>query len=212
MSSLPTSHAVADALTHYRQLRGLTADELAHTVTKNGYTCSGNDITALEHGECAITVDVLMALAFGLNVSPLTLLLHIPIDQPYGETSIATGVPANMDYTELRDWLHDKTSVSQPDRLHWHEHQVAKLHGLHLHTFDQLQGAQVELQELEETGALDQLDSLRLQILHNRIREFDRDLDELSIATAHAERTYQELQAANLHRSPNPEIFSDPFE
>lgn len=61
---------MSDAITHYRQLRELTTDELAYVL---------------------LMLDDLVAIAYVLDTTPAVLLSHIPIDMPEPEGPFATG-------------------------------------------------------------------------------------------------------------------------
>jgi transcriptional regulator with XRE-family HTH domain len=112
----PTSLAVSDAITHYRQLRELTRDELAYVLSMSGHPLSPDAIAEMENRDRPVTVDDLMAIAHALDTTPAVLLTHIPIDIPAPEGPLATGLPADLDQAELRAWVEGRTELDRAGR------------------------------------------------------------------------------------------------
>ena len=96
----PTSAAVSEAVRHYRELRGLTRDELTYVLAANGHELDVDDLRGIEDGMTAATVDDLTAIAYALDISPADMFSHVPADQPVPEGSPATGVPSDVPMAE----------------------------------------------------------------------------------------------------------------
>lgn len=93
-SPLPTSLAVSDAITHYRQLRELTIDELAYVLRMLDHPISADALAEMERCARPVTVDDLVAISYALDTTPAVLLSHIPIDMPEPEGPWPPGSPA----------------------------------------------------------------------------------------------------------------------
>ncbi|MDZ5076809.1 hypothetical protein [Nesterenkonia sp. HG001] len=68
----PTSHAVSDAVRHYREPRGLTRDELTYVLHHSGYDLDVDDLRGIEDRLTVATVDDPTAIAYALEISPQT--------------------------------------------------------------------------------------------------------------------------------------------
>ncbi len=191
----PTSHAVAAAIAHYRQLRELTIDELSYSLSTNSYDLAADDLPGIEQGLQVITVDDVIALAVALGVTPLELLCHIPIDH-VGEGPLATALPGDVDQSQLRAWMQGRTTLDHPSRVQWAQDRVARLQILSTHHDDQLAGARDELTEL---GVLAEREAYALPVirLHERIRENEYAVQQADLALAYAERRLELLQGVD---------------
>lgn len=190
---LPTSRAVADAIRHYRRIRELTHDELARILSGHGRDVAPEGIRGIEEGRRAITVDDLVSFSHALDVSPVTLLTHIPIDASTADGPLATGVPGDVDQGELRAWMQGRTTLRPEGRLHWFRSLVDRLRIASTHHEDQLHGA---LEQLRELGALaeQEADSNRVRALHCFVRDRQWDLQQADLALACAEHRLDRLQ------------------
>ena len=148
--SLPTTLAVSDAVTHYRRIRELTIDELSYVLLMLGHELSTTDIAAIENRTRPATVDDLIALSHALNTSPAVMLSHIPIDLPYNDGPLGTGLPYDVDHLELRAWLEGRTTLDRQTRIEWWTNRVMKLRLRSVHHEEQLTGAQLELHSIGE--------------------------------------------------------------
>lgn len=191
----PTSRTVAAAVEHYRELRGLTRDELARLLHHNGHELDVDDIRGIEQRLTSATVDDLTAIACALDTSPAELLSHISVDQPAPEGPAATGVPDNVCPAKHRDWLLGATSLDVDSRLDWHRSLVTGLRMRSVHIEDQLRGAQQELEDLGEL-AVREADMPPVQRLHARIDDGEQQLSQTDLALATAEQRLQDLQHA----------------
>lgn len=189
----PTSHAVSDAIRHYRELRQLSRDELTYILSANGHDLDVDDLRAIEDGISAATVDDLTAIAHALDVTPAGLLSHTPIDQPVPEGPLATGVPDNVQHAELRAWVHGDAALDPESRLRWYQRLVSDLWMRSTFIEDQLRGAQLELEELGEL-AIREADMPPVQRLHERIRAGEYELVQVDLALAMAEQRLEALQ------------------
>lgn len=192
-SPSPTSLAVSDAITHYRQLRQLTRDELAYVLQTSGHPLSADTIAQMENRERTVTVDDLMALAYALDTTPAVLLTHIPIDIPAPEGSLATGLPANLDQAELRAWVEGRTALDHESRVRWSDDKVGGLRVLSAHFEEQLQGAYAEMRELGEL-AEQEADTRPVQMLQDRVRDGEYALNQTELALALAEQHLDRLR------------------
>lgn len=144
---VPTSLAVADAITTYRTARSLSVAELARIVRLEGYDLSTADLLAIENREQAATVDHLMALAYALDTTPAMLLGHLPRELPLRQgQQIASGLPADLGIGELRDWLTGRTTLNRQARLIWWANHIAHLALRARHLEDQLDRVHTEMQ------------------------------------------------------------------
>lgn len=188
----PTTLAVADAVTQYRQRCEMTINELSNALLAIGHDLDPDDLQAIEQCRSIVTVDDLVALAVVLGTTPIALLSHIPIDYP-GDGALATGVPADVDQPELRAWMEDKTALDQKSRLRWCQDRVARLRILSAHHDDQLRGALAELEDLGEL-ALQEADMPPVAGLHNLVRQSEYQLSQADTALAYAEMRLEQLQ------------------
>lgn len=193
-SPLPTSLAVADAITHYRQLRELTRDELAYVLMMNGYHVTADRITQMEDGTTTITVDDLMAIAYALDTTPAVMLTHIPIDMPYGDGPMASGLPADIEHCEVRPWIEGRTELDHDSRVRWWQERVARLQMAVTHCHDQVQGAYAEKCKLGELVQQEE-ESPTIQRLYDRIRDGEYAFNQSQIALAMAEQQLETLLA-----------------
>jgi hypothetical protein len=188
----PTTLAVSDAITHYRQLRELTRDELSYVLTMAGHPLSSDTIGQMENRQRVVTVDDLIALACALDTTPAVLLTHIPIDMPAPEGPFATGVPADLDRAELLAWVEGKTALDYESRVRWSEDRVGRLRVLSTHLEDQLQGGYAEIRELGEL-AEQEAETRPVQMLRMRIRDGEYALNQAEIALAIAAQRLDRL-------------------
>lgn len=193
MTLLPTSLAVAAAVSHYRESLELTIDELAYVAHMAGHEVTADCIRAIERCERPATVDELMALAVILEVSPTDLLSYVPEDAPLPEHPLATGVPGDVDPQELRAWLEGRTRLDHESRLVWAQDRVDKLEIKAAHVDDQLRAARDELNGLGEL-AEQEADALPVLRLHDRIHEGEYDLSQVTSGLAYAEQRLERLQ------------------
>lgn len=182
-SPLPTSLAVSDAITHYRQLRELTVDELAYVLRTLDHPISADALAEMERCARPVIVDDLVAIAYALDTTPAVLLSHIPIDMPEPEGPLATGLPDDVDQTELRAWLEGKTTLDHPSRVSWWKERLARLRVRSAHHEEQLQGAYAELRELDGP-ALQEAEGRPVQCLQWRIQDSEHALNQSEVALA----------------------------
>src|SRR5690606_21607748 len=173
--------AVADAVTHHRQIQELTVEELSQRLAGLGHDLPPAALRDLEERRRAATVGELVALAYALRTTPAVLLSHIPIDLPHPEGPIATALPADVEQPELRAWLEGRTTLDGASRLQWAKERVHRLTILAAHHEEQLQGALAELHDLGDL-ALQEADAVPVQRLHDRIRESSRDVAQADLA------------------------------
>ncbi|EDY61331.1 MULTISPECIES: hypothetical protein [Streptomyces] len=69
--------AGSDAITHYRQLRELTVDELACVLEMLDHPVSADGRAEMERDARPVTVDDLVAISCALDAAPVLLLSHI---------------------------------------------------------------------------------------------------------------------------------------
>jgi len=181
----PTSRAFADAVHHYRQLRNLTREELAYVLDKLGYGLTTEELRRIEDAERHATVDDLIAIAAALAVSPSILLSHIPADSLVPDGSLGTGLPADVEQSELRAWIEGRTTLGYCARLRCAAEQVSRLQIRTSHIEDQLRAAVEELRELGELAS-QEADAPQVIDLHDRIREGEYNLirEERSLSMA----------------------------
>ena len=189
----PTSLAVSDAITHYRQLRELTRDELAYVLGMSGHPLSTDAIAAMEKRDRPVAVDDLVAISYALGTTPAVLLTHIPIDMPDAEGPLATGLPGDVKQAEARAWIEGRTMLDRESRMRWWQNEVGRLRVLSTHHEDQLQGAYAEIRELGEL-AIQEEDAPQVQVLHALIRCGEHALNQSEIALALAEMQLDTLQ------------------
>ncbi|WP_255306232.1 DNA-binding protein [Streptomyces sp. Wb2n-11] len=192
-SSLPTSLAVSDAITHYRQLRELSVDELAYVLRMLDHPISADALAEMERCARPVTVDDLVAISYALDTTPAVLLSHIPIDMPEPEGPLATGLPRDVDQTELRAWLEGKTTLDRESRVNWWKERIARLRVRSAHHEEQLQGAYAELCELGDL-ALQEADAPPVQRLKWRIQDGEHALNQSEVALALTEHRLDNLQ------------------
>ncbi|SEP54377.1 helix-turn-helix domain-containing protein [Amycolatopsis saalfeldensis] len=192
-STSPTSLAVSDAITQYRQLCELSRDDLSYVVSERGYSVSAEDIRQMENRERSVTVDDLVAIAYALDTTPAVLLAHIPIDMPDPEGSLATGLPDDLSQPELRAWIEGRTVLDRPSRACWWQKYVSCLNVASVHHDDQLQGARAELRDLGELAEREE-DAPPVQRLYCHIRESEHALCQAELALALAERQLNGLK------------------
>lgn len=192
-SPFPTSLAVSDAITHYRQLRELTIDELAHVLSMLGHPIPADALAEMERRARPVTVDDLVAIAFVLDTTPLVLLSHIPIDMPEPEGPLATGIPSDVDQTELRAWLEGRTTLDRQSRVSWWKERLARLRVRAAHHEEQLQGAYAELRELGDL-AVQEVDAPPVQRLEWRIQDGEHALNQVEVALALTEHRLDSLR------------------
>ncbi|WP_424862861.1 DNA-binding protein [Streptomyces sp. MMS24-I29] len=188
---------MSDAITHYRQLREFTRDELSYVLEMAGYPLSADAIGLMENRERGVTVDDLVALAHALDTTPAVMLAHIPIDMPAPEGPLATGLPADVDQAELRAWIEGKTTLDHDARVRWCEEKVSRLRVRSAHIEEQLQGAYAEIRELGELME-QEADALPVQMLHAQVREGQYALNQVELALALAEQKLDGLQQSTL--------------
>jgi transcriptional regulator with XRE-family HTH domain len=189
----PTSQAVSDAITHYRQRREMNHDELADVLSTLGHPLSARALAEMENRNRPVTVDDLIALAYALGTTPAVLLAHIPIDMPEPEGPLATGLPSDVDHPELRAWIEGRTALDHASRVGWWQNRVGRLRMLSLHHEEQLQGAYAELRDLGEL-AIQEADAPPVQALHARIRDGQYALNQTDLALALAEQQLDRLR------------------
>ncbi|WP_256961837.1 hypothetical protein [Streptomyces sp. NRRL B-24572] len=93
---------MSDAITHYRQLRELTVDELAYVLLMLDHPISADVLAEMERCVHPVTVDDLVAIAYVLETTPAVMLSHAPIDMPEPDGPLAAGLPNDVDQAELR--------------------------------------------------------------------------------------------------------------
>ncbi|MFF3127981.1 DNA-binding protein [Streptomyces sp. NPDC057908] len=192
-SPFPTSLAVSDAITHYRQLRELTCDELACVLLMHGHPIPADAVAEMERCERPVTVDELVAIAYALSTTPAVLLAHIPIDMPEPEGPLGTGLPSDVDQAELRAWIEGKTALDRESRVRWWEERAGRLRVRSAHHEEQLQGAYAELHELGEL-ALQEADAPPVQRLQWRIKDGEHALNQSEVALALTEHQLDNLR------------------
>ncbi|GHB88079.1 hypothetical protein GCM10010306_099000 [Streptomyces umbrinus] len=192
-SSPPTSLAVSDALTHYRQLRELTVDELAYVLRMLDHPISAEALAEMERCARPVTVDDLVAIAYALDTTPAVLLSHIPIDLPEPEGPLATGLPSDVDQTELRAWIEGETTLDRESRVSWWEERAGRLRVRSAHHEEQLQGAYAELRELGDL-AVQEADAPPVQRLQWRIQDGEHALNQSEVALALTEHRLNNLR------------------
>ncbi|MEW1630489.1 DNA-binding protein [Streptomyces sp. NPDC089173] len=184
---------MSDAITHYRQLRELTIDELAHVLSMLGHPIPADALAEMERRARPVTVDDLVAIAFVLDTTPLVLLSHIPIDMPEPEGPLATGIPSDVDQTELRAWLEGRTTLDRQSRVSWWKERLARLRVRAAHHEEQLQGAYAELRELGDL-AVQEVDAPPVQRLEWRIQDGEHALNQVEVALALTEHRLDSLR------------------
>ncbi|PUB29633.1 hypothetical protein C8K30_1027 [Promicromonospora sp. AC04] len=193
-SLTPTSLAVSDAITHYRQIRELTRDELAYVLQMAGHALSADAIAEMENRDRPVGVDDLVAIAYALGTTPAVLLTHIPIDMPAPEGPLATGLPGDVGQAEARAWIEGRTQLDHSSRSRWWLNEVGRLRVLVAYHDEQLQAVRAEISDLGEL-AVQEEDTPQVQVLHERVREGEHALSQSEIALALAERQLDELRA-----------------
>ncbi|MFK0180512.1 DNA-binding protein [Streptomyces xanthochromogenes] len=174
---------MSDAITHYRQPRELTVDELACVLGMLDHVISADALAEMERCARAVTVDDLVAIAYALDTTPAVLLAHIPIDMPEPEGPLATGLPSDVDQAELRAWLEGRAALDRQSRLSWWKERVDRLRVLTAHHEEQLQGAYAELRELGDL--VDQeADGSPVRRLQWRIQDGEHALNQTEVALA----------------------------
>ncbi|WP_326742701.1 DNA-binding protein [Streptomyces sp. NBC_01768] len=184
---------MSDAITHYRQLRELTCDELACVLLMHGHPIPADDIAEMERCERPVTVDELVAIAYALGTTPAVLLSHIPIEMPEPEGPFGTGLPRDVDQAELRAWIEGKTALDRESRVHWWEERAGRLRVRSAHHEEQLQGAYAELHEFGEL-ALQEADASPVQRLLWRIKDGEHALNQSEVALALTEQQLGSLR------------------
>jgi transcriptional regulator with XRE-family HTH domain len=192
-SPLPTSLAVSDAITHYRQLRELTIDELAYALLMLDHPISADTLAEMERCARPVTVDDLVAIAYVLDTTPATLLSYIPIDLPEPEGPFATGLPSDVDQAELRAWLEGKTTLDHQSRVSWWKERLACLRVRAAHHEEQLQGAYAELREFGDL-VVQEADAPPVQHLQWRIQDGEHALNQSEVALALTEHRLDSIQ------------------
>ncbi|MDX3025631.1 helix-turn-helix domain-containing protein [Streptomyces acidiscabies] len=174
---------MSDAITHYRQLRELSVDELAHALCMLGHPISADALAEMERCARSVTVDDLVAISYALGTTPVALLSHIPINMPGPEGPLATGLPDSVDQAELRAWLEGRITLDRESRVGWWAERVACLRVRSAHHEEQLQGAYAELRELGDL-ALQEADAPPVQRLQWRIQDGEHALNQAEVALA----------------------------
>ncbi|WP_189845350.1 DNA-binding protein [Streptomyces umbrinus] len=184
---------MSDALTHYRQLRELTVDELAYVLRMLDHPISAEALAEMERCARPVTVDDLVAIAYALDTTPAVLLSHIPIDLPEPEGPLATGLPSDVDQTELRAWIEGETTLDRESRVSWWEERAGRLRVRSAHHEEQLQGAYAELRELGDL-AVQEADAPPVQRLQWRIQDGEHALNQSEVALALTEHRLNNLR------------------
>ncbi|KAB7835739.1 DNA-binding protein [Streptomyces mobaraensis] len=184
---------MSDAITHYRQLRELTVDELAYVLLMLDHPISADALAEMERCARPVTVDDLVAISYVLDTTPAVLLSHIPIDIPEPEGPLATGLPSDVDQVELRAWLEGKTTLDRESRVGWWKERVSRLKVRSAHHEEQLQGAYAELRELGDL-VLQEADAPSVQRLQWRIQDGEHALNQSEVALALTEHRLSNLQ------------------
>ncbi|NEA14209.1 DNA-binding protein [Streptomyces halstedii] len=174
---------MSDAITHYRQLRELTIDELAYVLLVLDHPISADALAEMERCARPVTVDDLVAIAYVLDTTPAVLLSHIPIEMPAPEGPFATGLPSDVDPTELRAWIEGKTTLDRESRVRWWEERAGRLRVRSAHHEEQLQGAYAELRELGDL-AVQEASAPPMQRLRWRIQDGEHALSQAEVALA----------------------------
>lgn len=190
----PTSLAVSDAITHYRQLRELTRDELAYVLEMSGHSLGVDAITEMENRDRPVAVDDLVAISYALGTTPAVLLTHIPIDMPDPEGPLATGLPGDVQQAEARAWIEGRTMLDHESRVLWWQNEVGRLRVLTAHHEEQLQGAYAEIRDLGELATQEE-DASQVQALHILIHDGEHALNQSEVALALAEMQLDALLA-----------------
>ncbi|MER6520197.1 DNA-binding protein [Streptomyces sp. NPDC001553] len=183
---------MSDAITHYRQLRELTIDDLAYVLLMLDHPISADALAEMERCARPVTVDDLVALAYVLGTTPAVMLSHIPIDMPEPDGPLATGLPSDVDQVELRAWLEGKTTLDRETRVSWWTERVVRLRVRAAHHEEQLQGAYAELRELGDLALLE-ADALPVQRLQYRIQDGEYALNQSDVALALTEHRLDSL-------------------
>ncbi|WP_078872562.1 MULTISPECIES: DNA-binding protein [Streptomyces] len=184
---------MSDAITHYRQLRELTINELAYVLLMLNHPISVDALAEMERCARPVTVDDLVAIAYVLGTTPAVLLSHIPIDMPESEGPLATGLPSDVDQAELRAWLEGKTALDRESRVSWWKERVGHLRVRSAHYEEQLQGAYAELRDLGDL-AVQEADAPPVQRLRWRIQDGEYALNQSEIALALTEHRLDNLR------------------
>ncbi|MGW2984157.1 DNA-binding protein [Streptomyces goshikiensis] len=184
---------MSDAITHYRQLRELTIDELAYVLLMLDHPISADALAEMERCARPVSVDDLVAIAYVLDTTPAVMLSHIPIDMPEPDGPLATGLPNDVDQAELRAWLEGKTTLDHETRVGWWKERVARLRVRTAHHEEQLQGAYAELRGLGDL-ALQEVDALPVQRLQYRIQDGEHALNQSEVALALTEHRLDNLR------------------
>ncbi|MGW0895535.1 DNA-binding protein [Streptomyces goshikiensis] len=182
---------MSDAITHYRQLRELTIDELTCVLLMLDHPISADALAEMERCARPVSVDDLVAIAYVLDTTPAVMLSHIPIDMPEPDGPLATGLPNDVDQAELRAWLEGKTTLDRATRVSWWKERVARLRVRAAHHEEQLQGAYAELREL---GDLAHQEASALPVLQHRIQDGEHALNQSEIALALTEHRLDNLR------------------
>ncbi|MFG2487802.1 DNA-binding protein [Streptomyces virginiae] len=184
---------MSDAITHYRQLRELTIDEPAYVLLMLDHPISADVLAEMERCARPVTVDDLVAIAYVLDTTPAVLLSHIPVDMPEPEGPFATGLPSDVDPTELRAWIEGKTRLDRESRVRGWEERAGRLKVRSAHHEEQLQGAYAELRELGDL-AVQEADAPLVQRLQWRIQDGDHALNQAEVAPALTEHRLDNLR------------------
>ncbi len=176
----------------YRQLRELTHAELAAHLARAGHALPADALAAIEAGSRVVGVGDLLALAFVLQVTPATLLAHIPMDLSRADEGPATGLPQDLGHDELRAWIRGETALDPVSRRAWNEDRAAQLRIRALHQEDQLRGARAELADLGSLAEYES-DTPIVQRLHDRISQHEHELQQTDVALALTEQRLGQL-------------------
>ncbi|MFD7661227.1 DNA-binding protein [Streptomyces sp. NPDC059788] len=192
-SPLPTSFAVSDAITHYRQLRELTISELAYVLLMLDHPISAEALAEMERCARPVTVDDLVAIAYALDTTPAALLSHVPMDMPGSEGPLATGLPSDVDQAELRAWIEGRTTLDHASRVSWWKERAGRLRVRSAHHEEQLQGAYAELSDLGDL-AVREADAALVRRLQWRIQDGEYALNQAEVALALTEHRLDGLR------------------
>ncbi|MFE7119419.1 DNA-binding protein [Streptomyces sp. NPDC057654] len=184
---------MSDAITHYRQLRELTIDELAYVLVMLDHPIPANALVEMEQRARPVTVDDLVAISYALNTTPAVLLSHLPLDMPDPEGPLATGLPGDVDQAELHAWLEGRTTLDRESRVDWWAERVACLRVRSAHHEEQLQGAYAEMREFGDL-ALQVADAPLVRRLQWLIQDGEHALNQAEVALALTEHRLEDLR------------------
>lgn len=152
MAKAPTE-VFSDQLRRIRERHGISVRDLSGRLEELGVTMDPSAITRIEKGRRGVSLDDALALAAGLNVAPLQLLV------PLGEEATMAVVPEIEIHPDLaRRWIAGDSPLTNSDRYslrreEWYERSaVLRLFDAVTAAQHEVSAAQIKLQRAEYVG------------------------------------------------------------